>query len=108
MDQSTLVSEYYRCLDEDEYETLRSILHPEFVQHRPDRSFDGREAFVEFMERGRPQTETTHSVESLLESTASLAAYGRLFDADDTELFSFIDVFRFDGNGRILAVDTFS
>jgi len=108
MDQSTLVAEYYRCLDAEEYETLRSILHPEFVQHRPDRSFDGRAAFVEFMANGRPQTETTHSVESLLESTASLAAYGRLFDADDSELFSFIDVFRFDGNGRILAVDTFS
>ena len=108
MDQSTLVSEYYRCLDEDEYETLRSILHPEFVQHRPDRSFDGREAFVEFMESGRPQTETTHTVESLLESTASLAAYGKLFDANDTKLFDFVDVFRFDAEGRILAVDTFS
>ena len=60
------------------------------------------------MERGRPKTETTHRVESLLESTASLAAYGRLFDADGTELFEFIDIFRFDGDGRILAVDTYS
>ena len=107
MDQSTLVEEYYRCLDDDEYETLRSILHPEFVQQRPDRRFDGREAFVEFMRTERPQTDTTHRVDTLLESTASLAAYGRLFDAEGDELFEFIDVFRFDG-GQIRAVDTFS
>ncbi|WP_253737264.1 nuclear transport factor 2 family protein [Halohasta salina] len=106
MDQSTLVSEYYRCLD-DEYETLRSILHPEFVQQRPDRSFEGRAAFVEFMRTGRPQTDTTHRVDTLLESADGLAAYGRLFDAEGDELFEFIDVFRFDG-GEIRAVDTFS
>ncbi len=107
MDQSTLVEEYYRCLDDDEYETLRSILHPEFVQQRPDRSFESREAFVEFMQSGRPQTETTHHVDTLLESAEGLAASGRLFDAEGSELFEFIDVFRFD-EGRILAVDTFS
>ena len=107
MDQSTLVADYYRCLDDHEYETLASLLHPDFVQHRPDRSFDGREAFVEFMETGRPNTDTTHRVDTLLESTASLAAYGRLFDAEGSELFEFIDVFRFE-EGQILAVDTFS
>ena len=107
MDQSTLVAEYYRCLDDDEYETLQSILHPEFVQHRPDRSFDGRAAFVEFMQNDRPETDTTHRVDTLLESTASLAAYGRLFDSEGSELFEFIDVFQFD-DGRIRAVDTYS
>ena len=107
MDQSTLVSEYYRCLDDDEYETLRSILHPEFVQHRPDRTFEGRAAFVEFMRSERPQTDTTHRVDTLLESAASLAASGRLFDAEGNELFAFIDVFWFD-DGQILAVDTYS
>ena len=107
MDQSTLVADYYRCLDDHEYETLASLLHPDFVQHRPDRSFDGREAFVEFMETGRPNTDTTHRVDTLLESPASLAAYGRLFDTEGSELFEFIDVFRFD-NGQIRAVDTFS
>ena len=107
MDHSTLVDEYYRCLDAHEYETLESVLHPEFVQHRPDRSFESREACVEFMATGRPNTDTTHQVEALLESTASLAAYGRLFDADGQQLFEFIDVFRFD-DGQILAVDTFS
>jgi len=107
MDQSTLVAEYYRCLDDDEYETLRSILHPEFVQQRPDRRFEGRAAFVEFMESGRPETDTTHRVDTLLESADGLAASGRLFDAEGDELFAFIDVFRFD-DGRIRAVDTFS
>ena len=107
MDQRTLVDEYYRCLDAHEYETLQSVLHPEFVQHRPDRSFESREAFVEFMTTGRPNTDTTHQVDALLESTASLAAYGRLFDADGEQLFEFIDIFRFE-DGQILAVDTFS
>ncbi len=107
MDPQTLVEEYYRCLDAHEYEALSSVLHSEFVQHRPDRSFESREAFVEFMETGRPNTDTTHQVEALLESTASLAVYGRLFDSDGRELFEFIDVFRFD-DGQILAVDTFS
>lgn len=108
MDQSTLVAEYYRCLDDDEYETLRSILHPEFVQQRPDRRFEGRAAFVEFMQTERPQTDTTHRIEDVLESTTHIATYGTLFDAEDTEIFSFIDVFRFDDNGRILSVETFS
>ena len=107
MDQSTLVADYYRCLDDGEYETLRSILHPEFVQQRPDRRFEGRAAFVEFMQAERPQTDTTHRVDRLLESAASLAAYGRLFDSEGSELFEFIDVFRFD-DGQIRAVDTFS
>ncbi|MFW5973914.1 MAG: nuclear transport factor 2 family protein [Natrialbaceae archaeon] len=107
MDQSTLVAEYYRCLDDDEYETLRSILHPEFVQQRPDRRFDGREAFVEFMQTERPQTDTTHRVDTLLKSAGSLAAYGRLFDSEGSELFEFIDVFQFE-EGWIQAVDTYS
>lgn len=107
MDQSTLVAEYYRCLDDDEYETLRSILHPEFVQQRPDRTFESREAFVEFMRSERPQTDTTHRVDTLLESAGSLAASGRLFDTEGTELFEFIDVFQFDEE-RIRGVDTFS
>lgn len=107
MDQSTLVDEYYRCLDAHEYNTLQSVLHPEFVQHRPDRSFESRQAFVEFMRTGRPNTDTTHHVDTVLASTASLAAYGRLLDADGTELIEFMDVFRFDDD-RILAVETFS
>ena len=107
MDQSTLVDEYYRCLDAHEYNTLQSVLHPEFVQHRPDRSFESRQAFVEFMRTGRPNTDTTHHVDTVLASTASLAAYGRLLDADGTELIEFMDVFRFDDD-RILTVETFS
>ena len=107
MDYARLVDEYYRCLDAHEYETLNSVLHPEFVQHRPDRSFESRKAFVEFMATGRPNTETTHQIEAVLESAASLAAHGRLLDSEGEQLFEFIDVFRFD-DGQILAVDTFS
>ena len=107
MDHETLVDEYYRCLDAHEYEPLESVLHPEFVQHRPDRRFESRKAFVEFMATGRPNTETAHQVDALLASTASLAAHGRLFDSEGEELFEFIDVFQFE-EGRILVVDTFS
>ncbi len=107
MDYERLIEEYYRCLDAHDYETLHSVLHPEFVQHRPDRSFESRQAFVEFMRTGRPDTDTTHQIDALLKSTASFAAYGRLFDSEGEKLFEFIDVFRFD-DGQILAVDTFS
>mgnify|MGYP005851506529 CR=1 FL=1 len=107
MDQPTLVDEYYRCLDAHEYETLQSVLHPEFVQRRPDRSFESRQAFVEFMQTGRPDTDTTHEVDAVFESNTDIAVYGRLFDSEGEKLFEFIDVFQFD-DGHILAVDTFS
>lgn len=108
MKQADLVAEYYRCLDEDDYDGLRSILHPHFVQYRPDRSFKGRDHFVRFMRTGRPKTDTTHEINEMLESAESLAVYGRLYDHEGSELFSYIDVFRFDTAGRIAALDTYS
>lgn len=108
MEADALVREYYRCLDEDDYGSLRSILHPDFVQQRPDRRFTDREQFVTFMETGRPMTDTRHEIDTVLESADSLAAAGRLYDTDGNELFAFIDVFGFDGEGRIAVLDTHS
>ncbi|TQQ82588.1 nuclear transport factor 2 family protein [Halonotius terrestris] len=108
MERADRVSEYYRCLDDDEYDTLCSLLDPDFVQRRPDRSFDDREAFVSFMADERPVTDTTHEVVALCESTAGLAAYGELRGPDGDTLFEFIDVFQFAADGRIAALDTYS
>jgi len=108
MDRQRLVADYYRCLDDHDYRQLRDLLHPEFVQYRPDRRFTDREQFVQFMESGRPMTDTTHEITAMGESAESYAVYGKLYDADGTLLFEFIDVFEFDAAGRITTLRTHS
>jgi ketosteroid isomerase-like protein len=60
-----LVVRYYDALDAGDYDALRGLLAPEFVQRRPDRSFESREAFVRFMRDDRPQTDTAHAVDAV-------------------------------------------
>ena len=107
MDRTACVREYYRCLDADDYETLRSLLVPDFVQRRPDREFTGRDAFVSFMQSERPVTDTTHELTTLCDAPMGVAAHGRVTDADGESLFAFIDVFRFDGD-RITELETYA
>jgi hypothetical protein len=57
--------EYYRTLDEHDYERLRALLAPEFVQERPDATLEGRERFVRFMRDERPRTDTSHAVDAV-------------------------------------------
>ena len=108
MDAADRVAEYYRCLDADEYDTLRSLLDPEFVQRRPDRQFADREAFLTFMRSERPVSETTHEISAICASVRGQAAYGTLCDSDGEVLFEFIDVFAFGDDGRITELDTYS
>ncbi len=108
MEPAAAVVDYYRCLDEDDYETLRALLSPDFTQHRPDRTFSSREAFVTFMQTDRPITETTHDIDEPLQSAGSVAVAGRLYGPAGDELFAFIDVFRFDEQDRIASLITHS
>jgi ketosteroid isomerase-like protein len=103
---------YYDAIDGDDYDQLASLLAPSFVHDRPDRTIEGRERFVRFMREERPQTDTTHSlagvycrqVDSTTEPTgsedgvAAVVARGRLLDADGEYIFTFVDVFSFDGD----------
>ena len=103
---------YYDAIDGDDYDQLASLLAPSFVHDRPDRTIEGRERFVRFMREERPQTDTTHSLagvycrqaDSTAEPTgskdgvAAVVARGRLLDADGEYIFTFVDVFSFDGD----------
>ncbi|AUX08542.1 hypothetical protein AArcSl_0904 [Halalkaliarchaeum desulfuricum] len=102
------VESYYASIDAHEYDRLASLLAPSFVHYRPDRTLDGRETFVTFMREERPMTETTHEIESIYPNGHGVAARGRLLDAAGEELFSFVDVFWMDGDGRIDTLYTYT
>lgn len=108
MDPLSAVREYYRCLDEHDYAGLEEVLSPDFVQYRPNRTFDSREAFVRFMREDRPVTDTEHAIDNYYGGHRGIAASGDLIDADGDQLFSFVDVFVFDDEGRIAILETFS
>jgi len=94
--------EYYRALDEHDYEALAAILAEGFVHHRPDRTIDVRDRFVQFMREERPLKDTSHPVDAVYERTGDeppeVAVRGRLLKADGSRLASFVDVFTFDGD----------
>ena len=93
--------EYYRAIDEGDYAALSDLIADGFVHGRPDRTIEGREEFVAFMQSGRPETDTEHILEAIYEATASdrVAAEGRLVAPDGTEWFGFVDIFVDDDDG---------
>ena len=106
-DPADLARAYYDALDAGEYERLASLLAPDFVQRRPDRTFEGRERFVAFMRDERPNTDTTHAVDRVYAAGPGVAVRGRLLDADGEELFAFVDVFDSDGE-TLTALETYA
>ena len=107
MDARSVVEGYYEALDEGRYGYLESILAPEFVQQRPDRTFEGREAFVQFMANDRPTTDTTHDLDSIVVDSDRAAVRGRLLDANDDALFEFADHFLLE-DGQLVRLDTYT
>ena len=113
------VRSYYAALDGGDYAALREILAADFVQRRPDRSFEGREAFVAFVREERPLTDTSHAIDAVYASppaeeadgksprSSEFAVRGRLLDADGGERFGFVDVHRLSG-GRIAELRTYT
>ncbi|WP_049921966.1 nuclear transport factor 2 family protein [Halopiger djelfimassiliensis] len=106
MDPAALVRQYYDALDEHEYDALESILATGFVQRRPDRTFEGRDAFVRFMRDERPNPETTHELAAVVDGDEAVAVRGRVLDSG-TELFEFADFFTIE-DGRIAGLETYS
>jgi ketosteroid isomerase-like protein len=110
-----LVADYYDALDSHDYDSLQSLLAPGFVQHRPDRRFDSREAFVRFMREERPQSDTTHRVHARYvpsevdaeTDTTEVLARGDLLSAEGDLLVRFLDRFRIT-DGRIVELGTFT
>ena len=97
---------YYGAVDDGAYERLASLLAPEFVHERPDRTLDGRERFVRFMREDRPMTDTTHAVDAVYRDGEEVAVRGRL-RRDGDDLFGFVDVFSFD-DGAIAEIRTYT
>jgi ketosteroid isomerase-like protein len=106
-DREATVRGYYRALDEHAYEALDEVLAPEFVHDRPDRTFVGRTAFVQFMRDERPMKDTSHELEAIYDDEAGAVAHGRLLDSEDTPLFQFVDIFEFE-DGKATRVTTFA
>ena len=115
MDRRDAAMAYYGAIDAGDYDRLRTLLAPDFVQHRPDRTFDDRESFVRFMREERPRTDTEHVVDAVgvggetteasrnggeMSETprhgdaVAVFVEGRLRGADGTDLFGFVDVHR--------------
>lgn len=110
-DREAAVRAYYRALDAGEYDALKELLAPEFVHDRPDMRLQGRKRFLQFMREERPQRGTTHEISAVYEGSddrsAEIAVRGRLIAASGTDLFGFVDVFRF-REGRIENLETYT
>lgn len=103
-----LTRAYYDALDTGDYELLTEVLTPGFVQQRPDRTFDGRAAFIQFMREDRPATGTSHDLMDVIADGDRVVAHGTLFDADGNRVFEFVDIFTRDtDDGRFTRLDTF-
>ena len=109
-DPEATVRAYYAALDEGAYDEFDELLIPEFVQRRPDRAFEGREAFVAFVRDERPMTDTTHALDTVFvaDGGSEAAVRGRLLNADGEDLFPFVDVHELTGDGRIERLETFT
>lgn len=108
MDRTEIAGAYYEALDEHAYEQLSELLAEDIRHVRPDRIFDGRDAFVRFMHEERPQPDTSHVVNRVFEPDGadhSVAVQGTLVD-DGTEITGFVDVFSFE-SGRIATIETY-
>lgn len=88
-----LAREYYRAIDEHDYEALSDVLGADFSHDRSDRTIEGRETFVQFMREERPETDTTHEVMELFQNESGIAVHGKLNRADGSVWFEFVDVF---------------
>ncbi|MFP9190401.1 nuclear transport factor 2 family protein [Natronosalvus vescus] len=115
---ATLVRRYYAALDSHDYDELETILAPEFVQRRPDRTFETRAAFVRFMRDDRPTPDTRHELEELVVEGDgdTVVARGRVIDMESTNadapgstdsdvLLSFVDTFTVE-SGRLVRLET--
>ncbi|TYL38516.1 DUF4440 domain-containing protein [Natronococcus pandeyae] len=108
MDTVALVERYYDALDGHEYDALEEILAPDFVQQRSDRRFESREAFVRFMRDDRPNPDTRHELEDVIDDGDRVAVRGRVVDeGEERTLFEFADFFDL-GDGNIERLETYS
>lgn len=107
MDRTAVARAYYDALDGGDYDLLADLLAPGFTQSRPDRTFEDRDRFVEFMREERPQTDTSHPIDAVYEREAGMAVEGRLLASDGGLITRFVDVFAFEGE-QITEIRTYT
>ena len=132
MDAVALAREYYRVIDDADYDALADLLAPAFAHDRPDRTIEGGDRFVRFMRDERPATDTRHELDAVYvrdgggeEETSDargedgageddggtgateVAVRGRLRRADGSEWFGFVDVFTVE-DGRLVHLRTYT
>ena len=107
MDRRDLARAYYDAIDDGEYDRLRGLLADDLRQDRGDRTFESADAFVRFMREDRPDTATTHVVETMYEASDGVAVEGELQRADGSVMFRFVDTFRF-GDGKLRRLETYT
>jgi len=107
--QKSLVADYYESLDTHTYDQLETLLHPEFVHERPDMTLSGRDEFIRFMRDDRPNTDTSHPIDTLYpaDNSSEIAVRGRLLSADEALITEFVDIFSFGGE-QIERIRTFT
>ncbi len=106
-DADATVRAFYAALDEHRYDDLADLLVPGFTHYRPDRTFEGRDAFVSFMREDRPMTDTTHEIERVFTNGNGAAVQGQLLDSHGESLFRFADIHTVT-DGRIESVRTYT
>jgi len=107
MDQVATARAYYRALDKGDYDLLADLLTAAFVHERPDRTFEGRAQFVQFMREDRPQTDTTHPIDAVYTGETGVVVEGRLLDADGETITRFADRFSF-SDAAISRIETYT
>ncbi len=107
MDSEVVVRAYYDAIDAHDYETFAGLFASDVVHYRPDRTIEGRDTLVSFMRDDRPNKETSHEIDAVVEDDLLAVAEGRLLDSDGEKLFAFADVFSFSG-GQITEIRTYT
>lgn len=97
-DPASLARGHYEDLDAGDYPGLRDRLTPDFQHVRGDQTLAGRDRFIRFMRDDRPETDTTHEIETVYGNDDEIAVRGRLRRSDGSVWFGFVDVFSLDGD----------
>lgn len=106
--QEDLAKKYYNALDRENYTELKELLSEDFVQYRPDKTLE-RTRFLEFMRSERPVQNTSHDTDRVYDGPGDTVAVVGRVTKDGDRLFGFVDVFRFDKEGRrITSITTYS
>lgn len=104
------VREYYQLVDAEEYDDLVALFAPDVTYERPGQSpIEGREELRRFYEAGRPLSNGSHEVHTVVPDGDTVAVRGSFSgrQGDRQVAFGFADFHEL-ANGRIVRRYTFT